>query len=1110
MPANISFIMGRSGSGKTELLLSRITDNEKRGRRSILIVPDRATFDTERLLCSRFGGGILNTYVLSFTSLARRIMQESGDSRAFLSAQGRQMLIRRIIDNNAQRLTAFAGVAARRGFSAECDGIILKCKRFSISPEQLFDVCPSVNEQLSEKLHDFALIFNEVNSAMAERYIDAEDLVNSLVDLLPSSSLCGADVFIDAPESLSEQSIRIISVLMDIAQRVTITLRGDTSESCRDRRIFDNDSLNYRRLRQLADEKGASVEFIALNDDMRRKPPCLRHLEKNLFAFPADIFIGDCSSAIELHLAGSRTAEVLAAAEAIRSAAREGLRYRDMAVIVGDSIGYANIIKRVFREFGIPFFMDVKRPICAHPVSELLISSLRCIEGGFRGKDFICLLKTRLARVSHEDCELIENYILRYGLNGSSITEPFTLDGFTCEMENARMCAVKPLLNLKSRLSGHSTASMKLRALFAYIEEIELAATLKADCEAMAAAGSYAAARENAQIYDTVIELLDQIHVILGDSSIGLAKFISIVEEGLMSYSVGIIPTTLDQVIVGDIDSSCLSEVSFMQLLGMNEGLIPKTKPDNAIINDAELRLLNSLGLNTWQSTENMNRNESLRIYSLISKSVDRLRVSYSCEIDGGTAVQSHLFDRLRRMFPGCLFTNGILTPVSGSTERAAFSRLSKQLRSMADTSEKNTEIAALYAMFSQNPAYLPALAAIDKNLAGTDMTPPLGQTETLRLYGKTATGTATRLETFNQCPFRYFMQFGLSLKERREYEEKAADRGSLIHEALDRLMKGLIADRVDWLSVTEEDISKRLADIFIPLMQEHNNGIYLSSARMRAELLRIMEMLCVAAFSLVRQIAVGSFRPLGSEISFGRKGDIFPALDVRTPDGSHFRVCGIVDRLDGYSTCNTDFFRIIDYKSGSLRFDYTELANGLKLQLPLYAAAMEAALHAEAGLTGNAKAAGFYYLHINAPEVYAETPEELKSEIQKSFRMHGLTLDDASVTSAVDSIETGFSDTISGLRHLKDGGCSGMLASPEEMRHTLDFAKATAVKTLEAIMQGRIEISPSSCKGSTACKYCPYGSICGFDPTAGSKYRRIRAVSADNFFSRKNVQKKP
>ncbi len=1104
MTAGISFIMGRSGSGKTEFILSRTVDNEKKGKRSILIVPDRATFETERLLCSRFGGGILNTYVLSFTSLARRVMRESGDSRTFLSAQGRQMLIRRVIDSSTQKLSAFARVANRMGFSSECDGIILKCKRFSISPEELLGVCPTVGTQLAEKLHDFALIFDGVNDAMAERYIDAEDLVNSLVELLPSSSLCEADVFIDAPESLSEQSIRIISVLMDIAQRITVSLRGDTSETCRDRRIFDNDNLNYRRLRRLADEKKTEVEFIALGEDMRKKPPCLKHLEKNLFAFPSDIFKGDCSSVIELHLAGSRTAEVLAAAEAIRNAAKDGLRYRDMAVIVGDSGGYANTIKRIFREFGIPFFMDVKRPIYTHPVSELLINALKCVEGGFRAKDFLGILKTGLVKVSHGECELIENYVLRYGLNGLSITEPFTLDGASCEAEEARKRAVEPLVNLKSRLSGHSNASMKLRALFAYIEEIGLAETLKTDCEAMAEAGDYDAARENAQIYDTVIELLDQIHVILGESNIGLAKFISIVEEGLLSYSVGIIPTTLDQVIIGDVDSSCLPEIRFMQILGMNEGLIPKTKPDNAIINDTELRLLNSLGINTWQSTENMNRNESLRIYSLITKAVSKLRISYTCEIGGNTAVQSHLFDRIRRMFPSCKFTNGILSPVSGSTERAAFSRLSKELRSMADTSEEAAETGTLYAMFAENTIYSSALSAIDQNLIGTDINSPLGQNDTLRLYGETATGTATRLETFNRCPFRYFMQFGLSVKERKEYEEKATDRGAFIHEVLDRLMKGLIADKVDWNDVSEEEVSARLTDIFVPLMQEHNNGIYLSSARMRAELLRLMEMLCIASFALVRQVAVGSFRPLGSEVSFGRKGDILPALDIRTPDGSHFRVCGIVDRLDGYSTGNTDFIRIIDYKSGSLKFDYTELANGLKLQLPLYAAAMEAALRAEANIAKNPGTAGFYYLHVNTPEAYADTPEELKAEIQKSFKMHGLTLDEDIVTSAVDSIGTGFSDTVSGLRHLKDGSCSGMLASSDEMRHTLDFARATAVKTLEAVMLGRIEISPSSCKGITACKYCPYGSICGFDPAAGSRYRRIRAVTADSFFNRK------
>lgn len=1104
-----TFIVGRAGSGKSRMILDRIAKREKAGLRSVLIVPDRATFETERALSERLGGGILYTYVLSFTSLARRVLSETGDTRALLSSQGRQMLVRRTVEENASALTAFSRVAKRRGFSEECDEIILRCKRFSISPDELFSACEKLPQQLSGKLHDFALIYEKTLENMSEKYIDAEDLVNSLIERLPKSSFRGAEAFIDAPDSMSEQSFRIISVLMEIMSGVTIALRMDTSEFCRDRRLFEPDSAAHLRLRDISREIGSLLEFISLNEQHRLTDPALRHLEANLFAFPAKTYKGNADN-IELHTAGDRLHEVMAAAEEIRSAAKDGLRYRDMAVIVSDLEGYANIIKRIFRTFEIPFFMDVKRPVSSHPVSELLLAALRCVEKGFSRVDFIRVIKTDLAGVSVESAERLENFILKYGINGKRFTEEFSASDFPSESEDmieqielARRTAVTPLIELREKLGGLSDAKQRVEALFDYMQRLEIAQRLKENCEDLAADGKMDSARENAQVYDTIIELLDQLYIILGNDRIGLAKFRSVVEEGLKSYSVGIIPSTLDRVFIGDVDKSSVQSFQFIQVLGVNEGLLPKTKADNSIINDADLSRLRKLGLSVWDSTESMNRSENLRVYSALCMATERLRLSYCREIGGSATIPSQLIGKISEIFPNCKRTNDIIDPISGSTDAAAFTELTKRIRRMIDTNGKasSPENAALYAHFAESADYSAALHAMDEAYFSDNSPKPFGQTAAVRLYGQHASGTATRLETFNQCPFRYYMQFGLGLRERDELKERAVERGSLIHDALDRLMKSLIEEQADYSQLTEEDIKARLRELLPPLMAEHNNGIFLSSARMRAEFRRIVELLYTSGYALVHQIAAGKFRPVGSELSFGRAGDAFPPLEIETESGARFMVCGIVDRLDAFTCDEGEYIRIIDYKSGGVKFNFTELANGLRLQLPLYAAAMEAALSVE----NRTRTAGFYYVHVSEPNAEADTPEKLREEIQKAFKMNGLTLRDDEVLLASDAEASGWSSTIAGLRFLKDGGYSNSapLADRAEMEETLNFAKRTAANTLEAIMRGRAEVSPSRCNGRTACGYCPFISICRFDTTAGSKYRSIRSVTADEFYKR-------
>lgn len=1120
MSAKVTFIMGRSGSGKTELILNRIKQNELNGRRSVLIVPDRASFESEKRLSGLMGHGIMNTFVVSFTRLARRILSERGEKRVFLSMQGRQMLLRRTIEEHGTELKAFSRIALRQGFTGECDEIILKCKRFGITPEQLASAAgdESLPLSLRDKLRDFALIFEKTADAMAESYIDDEDVVNSLISELPESSYRDCDFFIDTPETLTEQSIRVISVLFGCAPSVTISFRGDTSESCRDRRLFAPDEELYRRIRNEASEQGCEIEFISLTDNRRARSPELIHLERELFAFPYRRFTAPASepAAIELHTAGSRIQEVAACAETIRRAVRGGLRYRDIGIIVSDTEVYAPIIGRTFPDYGIPFFMDAKRVLFAHPIAELLLASLNCCESGFRAQSFIRAIKSGLFPVEAADIERLENHILKYGLNGNLITEPFDQADVPEGVEEARAAAVGPLMGLKQRVSGRIRSSERIEAVYAFLEELRIGEKLRQECTALAEAGDLTAARETAQVFDTLVELLDQLHVIIGDETVSLKKFTSILEEGLKAYSVGIIPTTLDQVFIGSVDNSAVTEVEFLLVLGVNDGAIPKTKADNAIISDSELSRLSAAGLSVWSSTDKMNRAENLRVYSALMRARRRLRLSYAGSDGGGSP--SGLFERIRKLFPDCLMTNGIIEPIVGSTERARFAELVSGLKHGISAGEAELDaFRESYAYFAASPEYSARLAVMDKAMFETNADECLDRDTALKLYGSRIYGSPTKLETFGKCPFRYFMEFGIGIKEREEYEEKASDRGSFIHAALERFIKGLIDDDIDWGSLTDEDIEKRLSEIIQILASEHNRGIYLSSARMRAELGRLGKSIFIAAIELVRQIAGGAFRPIQGEVGFGRPGDPLPALTITASNGSCFHVCGIVDRLDGFSPENgdADYLRIVDYKSGDTVFNFTELVNGIRLQLPLYAAAMEAGLDAERKLSLNpcfpakedSTTAGFYYQYIGTPDAETEELSEAEAqavikEVRDSFRLRGLTLDDESVILAMDAHIKRYSNVIRGVQLTKEG-IRGSVATAEEMRYAIDYAKAAAARTLDSIMQGRMEVSPIRCNGKTGCSYCKLRSICGFDPTAGARYRNAAKVSADAFFGR-------
>ena len=776
MSASVKFILGRSGSGKTHAVFSAIIERELRGEASVLIVPDRATFETERALGAAIGeaagrpGGMMHTSVVSFTRLAHRVLSETGSRHTNLSSEGRLMLLRRILDENRSALTSFARVCTHRGFAEECDEIILKCKRFSIEPQELFEA--NVPERLKKKLADFALIYQKLGERMRDRYIDGEDLVNSLVDRIPLSSLRGAAIFIDAPDMLSAQSLRIIEKFFYSASSVVVTFRADVA--CREANagLFLPDLGYYGKLLSLANEAGCAVETVRLMGNKRHASAALAHLETVLFSHTPAAFT-ESAREIELHGSIDALHEVQEAAAVIRAAVLGGLRYRDIAVAVNGLSAYAETIRRAFKAAGIPFFMDAKRRVASHPVAELILAALRCAEKGFRGEDFIRVMKTGLTDFSDETLEKLENHILRFALCGNRLTsdEPSVVNASDIkdldEIERARIAIAKPLLALRERLGedGSRAASVRAAALYAYLEDMRTAEKLMESFERLKQdPETLPYALENRQVYNTVIELLDQIHVIIGDEPIGLSRFASVVREGLEAYEIAIIPTTLDQVLVGDVSSIHPADVRFLLVLGAGEGRFPALREDNRIINDRELEAMQSAGLKVWESTASMDAAERLRVYSLLCRASERLYLSFvrdSGSVDE-LARSSSLIKHIGGIFKKCRRNNGETelssALIGASSDETAFAALAEGLRGFIDTGVPEPELAPLYAHFRASEKYAPLLSRLEDSYYSREALLPLGAQTALELYGRMMTGSVSRLETFNKCPYRHLM----------------------------------------------------------------------------------------------------------------------------------------------------------------------------------------------------------------------------------------------------------------------------------------------------------------------------------------------------------------
>lgn len=1086
-----TFLTGRAGSGKSAWIRAAAKSSAAAGRRVFLIVPEQYTFEAERELAESFGSGLIGAGVYSFTSLARLIRRETGNRQVYLSKQGSRMVVRRVIADKRDGLSAFARVADTQGFAEKLVQLFAMFRGSGIEPDALRSAAERVKDSLlASKLAELSLLYGGVREYLAGRYMDENDMIDALIAGLPASSLRGADVFVDGFPKLNNQAFRVLETLMETAASLTVSFCADFSRDCRDRSVFLTDERALARLKEHAQNIGVSVDMVALPPAEDGAAEALRRLERELFAFRPRVYEGaaDC---VTVFAASDESAEAEAVAAAVGRAAREGIRYSDMAVIAASDALITPIARALERD-GVPVFADIKKPLSGYPEAQLLRLAVSAAADGFRPRDVLAIAKTGLAGVSEDDAELFENYILRYGIFGSALERPFTFGEIPEGAERARQQLMEPLMELRAAMS-RAGAGEKAEALFRYMERLGCAAAMAELANELRGRGELRLADEAAQVNNAIMELLDQLYVIMGDSQISNHRFLELLREGLEAGGVGVIPTTSDQVLLGSLSRTRARTVKALFLVGCNDGLLPAARQDAELIDDRELEELRKCELPVWGGVADELSADTLNIYTMFSKPTERLWLAWSLSSGGDTAQPSSLVDRTLEVLPNARRETDVGCGVAPFSVDAARSRLAGELRQLVDTGEAPEGASALYGYFARSAAQAEPLSQIERALFHTGAYEPLGAELAELLYGRRLSGSVSRLERFAFCPFAHFSNYGLKLQKRREYTEKPADEGGYYHALLESYISGVNADGVDWAELTFEDCRARLVPIMERLANEHNDGVLLSTARRRAQLRRMEDAALYTAWAATKQIQLGEFRPLAGEVRFGMGEGSMPPLKIALPDGRVFSVRGVIDRVDEARLSGQSWFRVIDYKRGGKGFDPSGVAAGLSIQLPIYVAALLAADRA-------ARAAGMFYMAAKRPKgaLGGEAADEnVLNAVLKQFKLSGLTVNDVAVCEAMCcEYSNGSSVVISNLK--QSGG--GAAVTEAELHNVVKAALSSARRSFLGVANGEIAARPyRDARGRSACHVCDFRSVCGFDERFEKcAYRDIPAVTVD------------
>lgn len=1095
--------------------------------KTLLLVPDQFTLQAERNAFKYLGvQGLMDIEVISPSRLGLRVLKEVGGEKVSrLDKYGRHMLLSKIIAEEKNQLEVFRGMEAKTSFIELVNNLISEMKQYNTSPEALPEILNKLDKDsiLYKKLKDVQAVYEKYEAVIAERYIDTEDYLEHCINKIKYSRMIKEnEIWVYGFDYFTPKNLDLIRELINNAINVNVVMTY--SEDSRDSEIFALTGSIIEKLQKLSEGLSKPYCTKRINDEKWLKRDVaveLSAIESELFSIPVRKWQEE-ASAVTLVKAANPYAEAETAAAYITRLLREdGLRYKDIVVICNDLDTRGSIINRVFKEYGLNPFMDKKRSILHNPVISLNIYLLQIALGRMDIETVIGFIKTGLVGLSQDAAEQLENYAYKYKIRGNMWKREFTRgvkeyepDELN-ELNQARDFVMQIILAFTEPFKKAETVGEKIAVLYYFLKDnLQLPQRIEDIMEEQNQKGYYEMAFEMAQIWKIAVEIYDQLVTIMGEEKLEVAQLETIIRAGFESVEIGMLPATIDEIIVGTMQRTRTGQVKALVVIGANDGILPSTVSGDGILNDDEKTVLLNNHVEICKLDELRAMEEKIAMYRTMSKPEQYLFMSYSVSDNEGKELKpSAIFNKISSIFPKAEIKKDIISqenPINLlEAKNNGIKHLTEALRKNLDGEPINECFKAALNWYKMNE-HKP-LNQVEEGLFFKIKENDLSIKEAEKLYKREEITdlsiSPSRLEKFGRCPFAHFINYGLKPEEKRIFEIAGREIGDIYHLCLMKLSEQLTEKGVPitdsksrWMNITMQECAEFVSDFMDTEGTQYREGILSGGNEENYKAGRLKRVCTDAALILVEHVQQGKIQDVFFEAEFGKASrKHFPPIEVDTNHGKVL-VEGKIDRVD---LLPGDYIKIIDYKSGSEKFDVEEAKGGWRLQLMLY---LKAALGSDGKMGSNkveTKPAGIFYFKLDEPIFNAsdweneQIEDKIKAEFRKSFKLDGILVNEPDVIESIAGDFSGSSDIVP-VRRNKEGLIVGTgkdkLLTRDEFAE-LQIAVDNKISELcEQLAQGNVEVAPRKSGNETACKYCMYQSICKFDLAfEGCTYKVIK-----------------
>jgi len=1063
-------VIGASGSGKTEYMFKCLGEDMKKGRNCLVIVPEQQSVAYESALCTRFGDKInMLCEVLNFERLPNRVAREYGGLAIDnIDKGGACALLSIIAEELKDKLLEYSAVADEPDFATSMFAFISRMKMAMVTPALLNEALSSGTledeTRIKAKLHDIALIYSEYEKVFGAELYDPRDALTRLADELPNKQFFrNTSVYIDNYYTFTEQEYAIIKEIIAQSKDTYISFTVDYTRS-----FFDENRQASERV--LALNKGVSEDYIT-PDPKRANFESLRYIERNLWKNNVQPI--NCNDdAVKLITAKNRFDEVEAAAAEICEFVRSGGRYRDITILTGNTEAYSSIVDSVFSRAEIPVYMSAKEEIITKPLFAFLLASISVVTEDFSLRSIKRYIKSGYTDLTINESDVLLSYAQSWKLRGKAWYngEEWTLDpegyreGDLTErgskmLQTANRARDKIVIHLSALRDSLTqkglTVSVALKSLYAHLMSMQVDERLRLSAERALKNGERERSEREIQLWKILINIFDQLDSICGDREITPKRLITLIRLMCDCYSLGAIPASLDAVTFGDASLIRAGGSKMVLVLGVCDGEFPRLTQNNSFFDRDEAVVLEDVGLIIADTMEKQLNTNRFFVYAAFSAPTDRLVLSCPfSELSGGELRPSTAWLSVINMLPEVETVHFDSKEALYSRESIAANFPSIKEGKIRDEIEKS--------FFDSDIPFFRTEPSVSEKHSRIDFS-----ANTLNL-------SPSKFETYAKCPFSFFGNYLLDLKQKKQNEFSMPEIGNFVHKILELFMRECVStgkfvcpDEKERKELINNLSKQYFLDVIGKQASEDKKFLHTYS--------NMVKTIQFVAENLCAEFSESDFLPTGFEFKIGLANEDIPAIQYDV-NGKTVRLRGSIDRVDTYTLNGIQYVRVIDYKTYDKSFSVDLISYGLDSQLLHY-------LFAFCEKTNSVPAGAFYYT-ITLPNVSIngrETEEELAEEISKCIKRNGIVLDNPDVVYAMSNSFKFVPVNRSAEGKLYVRGGWKKAYTDEEFKDIENTLREQVDKLANNVFDGNMDICPLEIenKKTDPCKYCALGDLC-------------------------------